>query len=92
MSNVGTRLRAKTFMGKLSFEEKRSITAERLGISADSIPRHIAIIMDGNGRWAEKRGKPRFYGHSKGGSIVEKIALYCVELGVEYLTLYSFSM
>ena len=78
-------------MANLSFEEKRMITADRLGISPDAIPRHIAIIMDGNGRWAQRQGKQRFYGHSKGGAVVEKIALYCVELGIEYLTLYSFS-
>ena len=79
-------------MAEVSFEDKRIITGEALGVSPEGIPRHIAIIMDGNGRWAEKQGKPRFYGHSKGGAIVEKIALYCVDLGIEYLTLYSFSM
>ena len=79
-------------MTKLSFEEKRIKAADTLGVSVEGIPRHIAIIMDGNGRWAQKQGKPRFYGHSKGGSVVEKIALYCVDLGIEYLTLYSFSM
>lgn len=48
--------------------------------------------MDGNGRWAEKKGLSRFHGHRQGGKIVEKIALCCVDLGIEYLTLYSFSM
>ena len=76
----------------LTFDEKRIATAERLGISAHAIPRHISIIMDGNGRWAQAQGKPRYYGHSKGGATVEKIALYCVDLGIECLTLYSFSM
>ncbi|AQT67622.1 Ditrans,polycis-undecaprenyl-diphosphate synthase ((2E,6E)-farnesyl-diphosphate specific) [Anaerohalosphaera lusitana] len=75
-----------------SFKQKRAAAAERLGVPAESIPRHIAIIMDGNGRWAQQRGLPRFHGHSKGGQIVEKIALYCVDIGVEALTLYSFSM
>ena len=79
-------------MTKRSFEDKRIVTGETLGVCPEGIPRHIAVIMDGNGRWAEKQGKARFYGHSKGGSIVEKIALYCVDLGIEYLTLYSFSM
>jgi undecaprenyl diphosphate synthase len=79
-------------MTKVSFEDKRIAAARTLGVAPEGVPRHIAIIMDGNGRWAEKQGQPRFYGHSKGGSIVEKIALYCVDLGVEYLTLYSFSM
>ncbi len=79
-------------MADKSFEEKRMETGKMLGIDPQSVPRHIAIIMDGNGRWAQERGKQRFYGHSKGGAIVEKIALYCVDLGIEYLTLYSFSM
>lgn len=63
-----------------------------MGISAHCIPRHIAIIMDGNGRWAKSHGLPRFEGHRQGGKVVEEIALYCVTLGIEYLTLYSFSM
>lgn len=79
-------------MAKVPFQDKRIVTGETLGISPEAVPRHIAIIMDGNGRWAEKQGQPRFYGHSKGGAIVEKIALHCVDLGIEYLTLYSFSM
>lgn len=75
-----------------SFEQKRVRAAKRLGIGLDSIPRHIAIIMDGNGRWAQNRGLNRFEGHSEGGKIVEKIALHCVDIGIECLTLYSFSM
>lgn len=77
---------------KKSFEEKRQLTAERLGISSEQIPRHIAIIMDGNGRWAENRGLPRAEGHRQGGKTVEKIAVHSVELGIEVLTLYSFSV
>ncbi len=75
-----------------SFEEKRIKTAERLGIGPEQIPRHIAIIMDGNGRWAQEKGKPRFQGHRQGGKTVENIAVHCVELGIEALTLYSFSV
>ncbi len=75
-----------------SFTEKRKATAERLGLRPEQIPRHIAIIMDGNGRWAQKRGLPRVEGHHEGGKTVERIATDCVELGIEYLTLYSFSM
>ena len=74
------------------FDKKRKLTAERLGIEPSGIPRHIAIIMDGNGRWATQKNLPRFEGHSQGGKTVEMIALHCVALGVEYLTLYSFSM
>ena len=54
-------------------------------------PRHIAIIMDGNGRWAKKRGLPRNAGHSAGAESFRKIANYCREIGVEYLTVYAFS-
>lgn len=56
-----------------------------------SPPRHIAIIMDGNGRWAKNRGLPRTAGHSAGGEAFRRIANYCRTLGVEYLTVYAFS-
>ena len=54
-------------------------------------PRHVAIIMDGNGRWAKKRGLPRSAGHAAGAETFRRIALYCRELGVKYLTVYAFS-
>ena len=54
-------------------------------------PRHIAIIMDGNGRWAKKRGLPRTAGHSAGAEAFRRIANYCRTLGVQYLTVYAFS-
>ena len=54
-------------------------------------PRHIAIFMDGNGRWAKKRGLPRTAGHSAGAEAFRRIANYCRTLGVEYLTVYAFS-
>jgi undecaprenyl diphosphate synthase len=66
--------------------------ANRLGILPEQMPRHIAIIMDGNGRWALNRGLERFEGHRQGGKTVERIVQYCVELGIECLTLYSFSL
>ncbi len=56
-----------------------------------SPPRHIAIIMDGNGRWAKKRGLPRNAGHSAGAESFRRIANYCRTLGVQYLTVYAFS-
>ena len=74
-----------------STEEKLKETAERLGLETRQIPRHIAIIMDGNGRWAQKKALPRVAGHRQGGKTVERIATDCVDLGIEYLTLYSFS-
>lgn len=55
------------------------------------IPTHIAIIMDGNGRWAKKRGMPRTVGHSAGAETFRKIGNYCKEIGVKYLTVYAFS-
>ena len=55
------------------------------------IPQHIAIIMDGNGRWATERGKDRSYGHQAGVDTVRRITSECVRLGVKYLTLYTFS-
>ena len=55
------------------------------------VPRHIAIILDGNGRWAKKRGLPRTAGHAVGAETFRKIATYCREIGVEYLTVYAFS-
>ncbi len=57
----------------------------------NSIPRHIAIIMDGNGRWAAEKGKPRSFGHQAGVETVRRITSECTRLGVKYLTLYTFS-
>ena len=55
------------------------------------LPKHIAIIMDGNGRWAKKRGLPRTAGHMAGAETFRRIATYCKNIGVEYLTVYAFS-
>ena len=60
-------------------------------IIIDSVPNHIAIIMDGNGRWAKKRNKSRDYGHKEGKKSVKKIVKVCAELGVKNLTLFAFS-
>jgi len=68
----------------------RSLTAEEL-IAAGNVPRHIAIIMDGNGRWAKARGLPRVMGHRAGRESVREVVKGCSALGVEVLTLYSFS-
>ena len=73
-------------------KNKLTQTASRLGIKPEEMPRHIAIIMDGNGRWAKKRGLPRSEGHRQGAVAAEKISHLCVEFGIEALTLYSFSM
>lgn len=58
---------------------------------ADAVPRHIAIIMDGNGRWAARKGLPRIAGHRAGAKAIRESIAACIELGVEYLTIYSFS-
>ena len=60
-------------------------------IETNNIPQHIAIIMDGNGRWATERGKERSYGHQAGVEAVRRITSECTRLGVKYLTLYTFS-
>ena len=56
-----------------------------------NIPKHIAIIMDGNGRWAKERGLPRIAGHREGINSVREITRICGEIGVKYLTLFTFS-
>lgn len=60
-------------------------------IDLDRLPRHIAIIMDGNGRWAKQRRKPRLYGHKVGADSVSEIVEVCRDIGIQYLTLYAFS-
>ena len=55
------------------------------------LPEHVGIIMDGNGRWAKKRGLPRNMGHKKGAEVFEDISLYCRDLGIKWLTVYAFS-
>jgi undecaprenyl diphosphate synthase len=67
---------------QISFKEK---------LDLEKLPKHIAIIMDGNGRWAELRGKTRVYGHRHGVTSVREAAESAAELGIQYLTLYAFS-
>lgn len=59
--------------------------------SKRKLPRHIGIIMDGNGRWAQKRGLPRSVGHKEGAKNFKRISKYCNRIGIEYLTVYAFS-
>ena len=63
----------------------------KVNLDKNNIPKHVAIIMDGNGRWAKRQGKPRVYGHKKGVDSVKKAVEYAGEVGIEYLTLYAFS-
>ena len=65
------------------------VTCLRLKMS--SVPNHVAIIMDGNGRWAKSKGLPRAYGHKRGLDAAERIVDYSIQLGVKYLSLYVFS-
>ena len=60
-------------------------------ITVDERLKHIAFIMDGNGRWAKKRSLPREYGHKVGAQTFKKIALYCGDIGIKYVTIYAFS-
>ena len=72
-------------------EPYTSAELDALGLSAAQIPRHVAIIMDGNGRWANRRGLPRVSGHQAGAERVRSIVDEAARLGVEQLTLYAFS-
>jgi undecaprenyl diphosphate synthase len=65
--------------------------ARSLGLDPARLPRHLAVIMDGNGRWARKRGWERFLGHRRGADTVRAITTECVQLGIQRLTLYAFS-
>ena len=69
------------------FKKKENIS----NVDFAHLPRHIAIIMDGNGRWAKRRGLPRTAGHGAGAENFRAIATYCKEIGVDYLTVYAFS-
>ncbi len=72
--------------------EQTAASLAALGLPREALPRHIAVIMDGNGRWARRQGKPRMYGHEQGAKAVRAIVTECARLELEVLTLYSFSM
>lgn len=76
------------FLGKKKKEE-RPVSADL--IDTHNIPRHVAIIMDGNGRWAKRRKMPRSYGHRAGADTLKKIVAAAGELGIQVLTVYAFS-
>lgn len=73
------------------FKSKQTDTTEQCDIEEDNIPKHVAIIMDGNGRWAKKRGLPRIAGHKEGMDVVKEIVKAARKYKVEILTLYAFS-
>ena len=70
---------------------KREPAQRQAQVDFSRLPCHIAIIMDGNGRWAKRRGLPRTAGHAAGAENFRTIATYCKEIGIEYLTVYAFS-
>lgn len=65
--------------------------SSKISLNSNNLPRHVAIIMDGNGRWAKKQGFPRIFGHKKGAEVAKKIIIKSRELGIPYLTLFAFS-
>jgi undecaprenyl diphosphate synthase len=69
----------------------KKIHASELGLDSKKLPQHIAVIMDGNGRWAREKGRPRIFGHRAGIESVRDIVKACSQIGIEYLTLYTFS-
>ena len=72
-------------MGLFSKKKKQTKALDR------PVPQHIAIIMDGNGRWATRRGRPRYAGHAVGAETLRTVANYCRSIGVRWLTVYAFS-
>ncbi|WP_181348698.1 isoprenyl transferase [Thalassobacillus sp. CUG 92003] len=70
---------------------KLNKTEQPIGLEGDHLPKHVAIIMDGNGRWAKNRGMPRIAGHKEGMNVVKKVVRHASDLGVNVLTLYAFS-
>lgn len=78
-------------MFKLFNKKNTSSKIEEKQLDMNNIPKHIAIIMDGNGRWAKERNMPRTYGHKAGVETIREIVKECSNLGVKYLTLYAFS-
>jgi undecaprenyl diphosphate synthase len=75
----------------MSGEAKRSATAYACEGAGEGMPAHVAIIMDGNGRWAAQRGLPRFEGHRRGVEAIRRAVRTAVDLGIRFLTVYSFS-
>jgi len=67
------------------------MAGDKANIDKNKLPKHVAVIMDGNGRWAKKHGKPRVFGHKNGVKSVREVSEAAAELGIKYLTLYAFS-
>ena len=71
--------------------KQKRINPAELGLDPRKLPQHVAIIMDGNGRWAREKGKPRIFGHRAGIESVRDVVRACSQIGIGYLTLYTFS-
>ena len=71
--------------------KKPDVPAAGEGLDRTQLPQHVGMIMDGNGRWAKKRGLPRTAGHAAGAETFRTIAYYCRDIGIPYLTVYAFS-
>ncbi len=72
------------------FFRKKSLD-DTINVDYNNLPEHIGIIMDGNGRWAKKRGLPRRFGHREGAKVLEKITRFAGDIGIRYITYYAFS-
>ena len=75
----------------ISWKGVRELPERNMANEQNNIPRHVAIIMDGNGRWAKQKGLPRTAGHAAGAEAFRRIANYCRTIGIKYLTVYAFS-
>ena len=75
----------------LPFLKGKNNEKQNIALQDVQLPEHIGIIMDGNGRWAKKRGLPRSAGHSAGAKTFRTITKYCSSIGIKYLTVYAFS-
>ncbi|WP_223066805.1 isoprenyl transferase [Paenibacillus caui] len=73
------------------WKQDRKDLQQSVSLQKDNIPQHVAVIMDGNGRWANRRGMPRVLGHQNGMKAVKRTTIAADELGIRYLTLYAFS-
>ena len=78
-------------MAVMGQNESKAPVVSAKELDREFLPRHVAIIMDGNGRWAQKRGMPRTFGHKAGVEALREIIKYSDELGIEALTIYAFS-
>ena len=81
----------KGFSNKRKARKAEAETEAAAPVVSEGGPRHVALIMDGNGRWAQQRGRPRLFGHHAGAKRVREIVEACPDLGVEYITIFAFS-